>query len=319
MKLSIAFFILFSQASFAQDTASVLFYNVENLFDTLDTPDQIDEEYLPSAKKKWNSERYWEKINHINTVMNEFEDIALMGVCEIENKAVLKDVVKRQKKKLKIVHFESADRRGIDVGLLYNKKTFCLKKKGYLRFSLTVDGEPKPTRDILFAELKHKKDRIYVLVNHWPSRRGGQKESEPNRMLASQTARKYIDSVLLLDPNAKIIMMGDLNDYPENNSVQNVMKKLSPMIEKSSGKHGGSHSYRNEWNVLDHILISQGLKNPKSMQTLTNSGKIHDFEYLFEVWKGNTVPHRTYAGKKYLGGYSDHLPVSFDLIFNQPK
>ncbi len=245
--------------------------------------------------------------------MNEFERIALMGVCEIENKAVLKDVVKGQKKKLKIVHYESADERGIDVGLLYDKKLFCLKKKGYLRFTLTYEGQPKPTRDILYAELKHKKDRIYVLVNHWPSRRGGEKESEPSRMLASQTAKKYIDSVLQIHPNAKIIMMGDLNDYPENSSVQNVMKKLSPMITKSSGTKGGTHSYKNEWNVLDHLLISTGMSNTEGLRAITNSGKIHEFDYLFETWKGNIVPFRTYAGRKYLGGYSDHLPVSFEI------
>lgn len=126
-------FILSASSAVAQNKAQVIFYNVENLFDTLDTPNQSDEEYLPIAEKNWNSEKYWEKIAHINKVMNEFDNIALMGVCEIENKAVLIDVVKGQKQKLKIVHFESADDRGIDVGLMYNKKMFCLKKKGILR------------------------------------------------------------------------------------------------------------------------------------------------------------------------------------------
>jgi predicted extracellular nuclease len=316
MKYTLFLFVLFiASTGFSQKKASVVFYNVENLFDTLDTPNQVDEEYLPSTEKNWNSTKYWEKIGHINKVMNEFDNIALMGVCEIENKAVLKDVVKGQKQKLKIVHYESADERGIDVGLLYNKKIFCLKKKGYLRFTLMYDGEPKPTRDILYAELKHKKERIYVLVNHWPSRRGGEEESEPSRMLASQTAKNYIDSVLLIHPNAKIIMMGDLNDYPENKSVQNIMQVLSPMITKASGKFGGSHSYKDEWNILDHLLVSPALQNTSGLRALTNSGKIHDFDYLFEVWKGNTVPFRTYVGNKHLGGYSDHLPVSFDIEY----
>ncbi len=298
---------------FGQKKASVLFYNVENLFDTLDTPDQIDEEYLPNAEKNWNSQKYWEKIQHIQKVMGEFDNIALIGMCEIENEAVLKDVAKNAK--LNTVHFESVDERGIDVGLLYNPKLFCLKKKGFLRFTLTVDGEPKPTRDILVAEFKHKKDYLYVMVNHWPSRRGGETESEGSRMLASTTAKNYIDSVLLLNPKAKIIFMGDLNDYPDNNSVQNIMKELSPMITKNSGTKGGSYSYQNSWDVLDHMMVSTGLQNSKGLLAITNSGKINEFDYLFEVWKGNVVPFRTYAGNKYLGGYSDHLPVSFEIQF----
>ncbi|MDB0062476.1 hypothetical protein N9F27_00105 [Crocinitomicaceae bacterium] len=308
-------FILSSASLFAQKNAQVVFYNVENLFDTLDTPNQADEEYLPTAEKNWNSEKYWEKIAHINKVMNEFDNIALMGVCEIENKAVLDDVVKGQKQKLKIAHFESADERGIDVGLMYNKKIFCLKKKGILRFTLTVKGEPKATRDILYVELKHKKERIHVVVNHWPSRYGGAEESEPSRLLASETAKKYIDSVLTIDPQAKIIFMGDLNDYPSNNSVENIMEKLTPMITQTSGSKGGSHSYKNEWNILDHMLISPGMENTGGMQAITNSGKINEFEYLLETWKGNVVPLRTYVGSKYLGGYSDHLPVSFEIQF----
>ncbi|MDG1347500.1 MAG: hypothetical protein P8M61_05215 [Crocinitomicaceae bacterium] len=308
-------FILSSASLFAQKNAQVVFYNVENLFDTLDTPNQADEEYLPTAEKNWNSEKYWEKIAHINKVMNEFDNIALMGVCEIENKAVLDDVVKGQKQKLKIAHFESADERGIDVGLMYNKKIFCLKKKGILRFTLTVKGEPKATRDILYVELKHKKERIHVVVNHWPSRYGGAEESEPSRLLASETAKKYIDSVLTIDPQAKIIFMGDLNDYPSNKSVENIMEKLTPMITQTSGSKGGSHSYKNEWNILDHMLISPGMENTGGMQAITNSGKINEFEYLLETWKGNVVPLRTYVGSKYLGGYSDHLPVSFEIQF----
>jgi endonuclease/exonuclease/phosphatase family metal-dependent hydrolase len=308
-------FILSSASLFAQKNAQVVFYNVENLFDTLDTPNQADEEYLPTAEKNWNSEKYWEKIAHINKVMNEFDNIALMGVCEIENKAVLDDVVKGQKQKLKIAHFESADERGIDVGLMYNKKIFCLKKKGILRFTLTVKGEPKATRDILYVELKHKKERIHVVVNHWPSRYGGAEESEPSRLLASETAKKYIDSVLTIDPQAKIIFMGDLNDYPSNKSVENIMEKLTPMITQTSGSKGGSHSYKNEWNILDHMLISPGMENTGGMQAITHSGKINEFEYLLETWKGNVVPLRTYVGSKYLGGYSDHLPVSFEIQF----
>lgn len=316
MKIILLFFAFFATAvTFSQKSATVLFYNVENLFDTINDPKTVDEEFLPSAELNWNSKKYYEKISHIHEVMAQFQTIGLMGLCEIENKAVVKDIVKTQKQKLKIVHFNSQDERGIDVALLYNKKIFCLKKKGFLRFTLEVAGEKKATRDIVFAELKKGKERVHVLVNHWPSRRGGEQESEASRMLASTTARKYIDSVLTLDPNAKIIMMGDLNDYPENNSVKQILEKLNPMITKSSGSLGGSHSYKNEWNVLDHMMVSSGMNTSTGMRALTNSGKINEFPFLLETYKGNIVPFRTYAGKNYLGGYSDHLPVSFEIVF----
>ncbi len=311
------FFTLFliCSFSFSQEKTTVLFYNVENLFDTINDPKTDDDEFLPTSEKKWNTAKYTEKVSHIHEVMSQFNSIGIMGMCEVENKNVLKDVVKNQPQKLKIIHFESQDARGIDVGLLYNKKIFCLKKKEFLRFTVEVKGEQKATRDILVVELKKGKERVHVLVNHWPSRYGGETETEAARMLAAQTASKYLDSVLAKNPKAKIILMGDLNDYPTNNSVQRISEKLSPMITAESGTKGGSHSYKNEWNILDHMLISQGLKDSEGMRALTNSGKINEFPFLFEIYKENVVPFRTYAGTKYLGGYSDHLPVSFELIF----
>lgn len=301
--------------AFNQKTGTVLFYNVENLFDTIDSPNVQDEEYLPSAAKQWNTEKYNKKITRITQVMNEFDNIALMGMCEIENKAVVEDIVKAQKQKLKIIHFESTDARGIDVALLYNKKIFSLKDHGFLRFVLTVNDESKATRDILYAKFKQGKSYVYVMVNHWPSRSGGEKESEPNRLLAAATAKKFIDEILAKDPNAKIIFMGDLNDYPTNNSVKLIDEKLDPMITKESGKLGGSYSYRGEYDVLDHIMISQGMNSETSFHALKGSGTINEFPYLLTAYKDNIVPFRTYARDEYLDGYSDHLPVSITVVF----
>jgi predicted extracellular nuclease len=316
MKIILYLSLLFINCCvYAQDKTSVIFYNVENLFDTINDPKTDDEEYLPSSEKKWNSEKYKAKIDHIHEVMGQFSSIGIMGVCEIENKAVLKDVVKGQNQKLKIVHIESPDARGIDVGLFYNKNIFRLKKKGKLRYIIEVKGEKKATRDILFVELKKGKERIHVLVNHWPSRSGGEMETESARLVAAQMARNYIDSVLAIHPKAKIILMGDLNDYPTNKSVQSIAEKMSPMITSESGSKGGSHSYNNQWHVLDHIFVSESLKESNGIRTVLNSGKINEFPFLFETYKGNVVTFRTYAGKNYLGGYSDHLPVSIELVF----
>ncbi|MFA7274395.1 MAG: endonuclease/exonuclease/phosphatase family protein [Crocinitomicaceae bacterium] len=316
MKFTCILLAIFAFTSgFTQTKSNVLFYNVENLFDTIDSPNVDDAEFLPSSKKSWNTAKYQEKISHINQVMDEFSSIALMGMCEIENKTVVEDVVKGQKKPFKIVHFDSQDARGIDVALLYNPSIFKLKKKGYLRFTLKVNEESKATRDILYVQLKNGKSNVYVLVNHWPSRSGGEKETEANRILAAQTAKNFIDEILAKDANAKIIFMGDLNDYPSNQSVQLIDEKLDPMILKSSGSMGGSYSYKNEWDVLDHILVSPGLKNNKGIQVVDGSGKINEFPFLLTTYKDNIVPFRTFARDDYLKGYSDHLPVSIEITF----
>jgi predicted extracellular nuclease len=153
------------------------------------------------------------------------------------------------------------------------------------------------------------------MVNHWPSRRGGTDESAPRRLMAAQMAGHFIDSIQKNDPKAKIILMGDLNDHPKDAGPQLIASKLTPQITKASGSFGGSFNYKNEWDVLDHIFASSNAFTGK-IQVQTESGKIHDFPYLLTQYKGQTVPNRTYAGAKYLGGYSDHLPVSIQVILH---
>jgi len=189
------------------------------------------------------------------------------------------------------------------------------EKERFLRFTLTVNEESKATRDILWAKFKQGKSSVYVLVNHWPSRSGGEKESEPNRLLAAATAKKFIDNILAQDSNAKIIFMGDLNDYPTNNSVKLIDEILDPMITKSSGKLGGSYSYRGEYDILDHIMVSPGMLQNSGLHIVTDSGKINEFPYLLTTYKDNIIPFRTFARDEYLDGYSDHLPVSVTLEF----
>ena len=306
------FVFLLHFVSFSQQIQTVAFYNVENLFDTIDGPND-DTEFLPAAESKWNTEKYNAKLEHIRQVMAALNMPMIMGVCEIENRGVLADVI-GQDKRYGIVHYDSPDARGIDVALLYRKDLLRLKSSGKIRFTLPGDSIPT-SRDIVWAQYQYKKESLYVLVNHWPSRRSGADESAPRRLMAAQMAGQFIDSLQKNDPKAKIILMGDLNDHPQDAAPQLIASKLIPQITKSSGTFGGSYNYKNEWDVLDHIFISSNTLSGK-IQVQTESGKIHNFPYLLTEYKGQTVPNRTYAGSKYLGGYSDHLPVSIQVILH---
>ena len=311
--LIFSLFLLITIHLSAQKTEKIAFYNVENLFDTINGTNN-DEEFLPTGKKKWNHEKYFEKINHINKVMCELNNPMIMGFCEIENIGVLKDIIAENKglKNYGTVHYDSQDARGIDACLIYNSKKLKVIDKGFIRYVLPGKTEAS-SRDIVWAKFSLKKQEFYVMVNHWPSRWGGAQKSEPKRLKAAQSARTFIDSLLKADINTKIILMGDLNDYPSNKSVQLIMEKLNPKITKESNKFGGTNSYRGKWNILDHICVSNGW-NEGPLQVSSIKDNILTREYLLSTYKGNIVPYRTYGGSKYLGGYSDHLPVYIELV-----
>ena len=314
MKITFSLILTFCVAvAFGQKERTIAFYNVENLFDTIDGVND-DAEFLPAGKNKWNAQRYTEKIQHINQVISALEFPLIMGFCEVENKHVIQDVLSFNKKlkKYGIVHYDSPDARGIDVGMIYDKKLLTEVASGKLRFILPGQTEPS-TRDIVWAKFKSKKDTVFCIVNHWPSRRSGQDESEPSRIKAAETARLFIDSVLAAQPTAKIVFMGDLNDHPSDLAPKKIAERLVPMIAKSSGVYGGTHNYKDEWDVLDHIMVSNGFLTGSGMKAISSSGKIHSFEFLITEYKGKMVPFRTYAGSNYLGGYSDHLPVSMRI------
>jgi predicted extracellular nuclease len=308
---TVAIMLVLSNQLFAQKSVRIAFYNVENLFDTLDGEND-DAEFLPGGKNSWDTQKFNEKITHIREVLLALKKPIINGFSEIENYSVVRKIISHKDfKNYGIVHYESPDARGIDVAMIYDSAKLTLLESGKIRFVLP--GEQKATtRDILWAKYQSKKSIFYVTVNHWPSRRGGADDTDVKRVKAAETVGHFIDSLLTLDPNSKIILLGDLNDHPENNSVQLLNKTLAPMITKSSGEFGGSYNYNNEWGILDHILISKGLSNGKP-SIIKDSGKIHSFPFLIEEYKGQLVPKRTYAGNKYLGGYSDHLPVSINI------
>ncbi|MEN9700050.1 MAG: hypothetical protein RLZZ301_1248 [Bacteroidota bacterium] len=295
----------------AQQLETIAFYNVENLFDTLDGSND-DAEFLPSAKSAWNATRYNEKLTHIRQVMSELGMPVIMGFCEVENRQVLVDLLGKAQKNYGIVHYESPDARGIDVAMIYRKDLFKLKDSGILRFTLPGDSIPT-TRDILWAKYSCKGETWFVLVNHWPSRRSGTDTSEPRRICAAEHAVSFIDSVQKADPAAKIVFMGDLNDHPQDKAPQLISQRLTPLITKSSGEFGGSHNYKSEWDVLDHMMVSKNAADGK-VKAQMQSGQIQSYPFLITTYKGEKVPNRTYAGTNYLGGYSDHLPVSFKIL-----
>jgi len=304
-------FIAILNVACSQKTVKIAFYNAENYFDTIDGSND-DAEYLPSSKLKWNKTKYEDKKRHVTEVITALNFPIIVGFCEIENKFVLDDLIKSntKMKRYQPVHYDSPDLRGIDVGFIYNTSLLKLINSGNIRFTLPGDTEPR-SRDIVWAKFAYKKDTLFAMVNHWPSRRTN--DSEPKRIKAAECARSFIDSVLNVNPNSKIVFMGDLNDHPEDKAPSLIADKLTPLIVKSSGEFGGTHTYKGEWGILDHIMVSKGF-NKGRLTVIPNSGKINSFAFLMEEYKGNKQPKRTFVGEKYLGGYSDHLPVSIDLI-----
>lgn len=307
-------FICFASALNAQTSRTVGFYNVENLFDTIDGPND-DKDFLPSAESQWDSKKYLDKINKMNQVIDSMGNPIILGLCEIENKSVVEDIINASPSRSHygIVHYESPDDRGIDVALAYDPTILKEISSGTIRFNLHNPNHPH-TRDILWAKFTFGKDTVVALVNHWPSRSGGQVESEPNRINAAAHAGHFLDSLMKASPKSKIVFMGDLNDYPDNMAPKLIGERLNPMITKSSGKFGGSYNYRGEWDVLDHIYISSNFSKGKGIKVLKNSGKILSPDFIITEYKGDLVPKRNYAGSKYLDGYSDHLPVTIGVV-----
>lgn len=293
-------------------TRTIAFYNVENLFDTLDHPVNNDNEFLPEGSYEWTSDRYKTKIARINQVVDSLQVPMILGMCEIENKQVVQDVVDggSMKGTHDIVHFESLDQRGIDNAIIYDKTVLKLEDSGIIRFDMPAPSSP--SRDIVWAKFSRGKDTILTMVNHWPSRRGGQVESEPKRLVAAIAASNFIDSVLAQNNKMNLVFMGDLNDYPDNRTTQMISESLKPMIVEESGKYGGSHNYGGEWHILDHMMVSKAFLKKKT-KVNKKTAEIYTPDFLLTEYKGNIVPKRMYGGRTYLGGYSDHMPIVIEV------
>jgi hypothetical protein len=304
------------------------FWNVENLYDTINDRRKDDDDFTPAGQNAWTGTRYWTKIDRLAEVIallgTEYEDdgLALLGLCEIENKQVLADLVnspRLKKRGFQFVHIDGPDARGVDPALLYNPGHF--KITGAKAFHLKVATDTMyATRDILLVTGLLTGEPLAVLVNHWPSRRGGERQSRPNRIAAAKLTRKIADSIGQTDPAVKIVIMGDLNDDPTGESVKKhigtfpdasrpvVSAYFNPM-EKPYKQGVGTLAWRDSWNLFDQVLLNrawlQGAPGWRYRQVI-----IFDKTFLkTEFGNFSGYPFRTYSGGVYTAGYSDHFPV----------
>jgi predicted extracellular nuclease len=313
----------------ASEISRVVFYNVENLFDTINDPTTKDEEYLPNSDNKWDAKKYQRKLKSIAKVISSICDSVkplAVGLCEIENKQVLEDLIAQPallKYNFGIAHLSSEDERGIETALLYNRNLI----KEVLAEKLSVNLGSDKTRDILhFKGIVGDGYSLSFFVNHWPSRGGGEQESEVKRLVASATLRDKLEDLYAEDPTARVVIMGDFNDNPDNKSIvkltsgkvkipeqQTLVNLTKPLFDKG----GFTLKYMGESDVFDQIIVSKNLLNSKSKYFVTKSGaKIFAANWLlYKHAKYGLIPNRTYASGKYVGGYSDHLPVYFDIVF----
>jgi len=322
----------FSQQGADYKVASIGFYNLENLFDTLDTPDTNDADFLPGGRLLWNTEKYVSKQHNMAKVISQLgtelspDGVALLGVAEIENRKVLEDLVSQpelKSRKYQIVHYDSPDERGVDVGLLYQPKYFVPLGSKAIPVVLKdpKTGDKDFTRDILYVAGTFDGEPIHVMVGHWPSRRGGEAGSAWMRAAAAQVCKNLADSLKKTDPKAKIIVMGDLNDDPDNKSLTEVLKARRSADEMKSDelynpmydlfKSGnGTLAYKDSWNLFDQVVVSKGFVNKK-----TGGWQLYKAMVFRQPWLLQTegafrgYPFRTFVGDIFINGYSDHLPV----------
>ena len=320
------------------DTLFVAHWNVENLFDTLDDPKTEDEEFLPSSEKEWNNERVDKKMYNLSRLirsMNSENGPDLLGVCEVEHQFLLDTMITQHlsDKSYKTAYLESLDGRGIDNGIIFNSKKFSLLDiKGH-----RVDiGGGYDTRYILEGIfLFEKKDTIYFFVNHWPSRRGGEDESEPKRISAAKTLRSVVDEILSKNSKSNIIIVGDFNDEPTNISITEYLKAQPFLCDSLDDENlhedfgtdlfnlsykawfdgSGSYKYKDDFNMLDQIIISKELLLGEKIIYTCNSFEVYKpYLMVTRTGKFQGAPFPTYGGKRYLGGYSDHFPVTAKFI-----
>ncbi len=334
----LAIFLFAQQGAFSQEKkvklTCIAFYNLENLFDTIDDPNTDDVEYTPKGPTSWDTQRYNTKLARLAEVISQIGDDyakggpVILGVSEIENRQVMEDLIRTpplDKAGYAIVHFDSPDRRGVDVGLIYQPKVFKVTDSRSVRLTLPSDTGWK-TRDILVVSGLFAGEPMHVLVNHWPSRSGGQAETVIKRNAAADLCRATAMSILDKHPDDKVIIMGDLNDDPVDESL---MKHLKIKTKQQDVKPGdlfdpmwqlyrdgvGSLAYRDSWNLFDQIIVSSALVDKSKGGYQFYKAKIYNRKFLLQkegAYAG--YPFRTFAGGVYLGGYSDHLPAYIFLV-----
>jgi endonuclease/exonuclease/phosphatase family metal-dependent hydrolase len=308
---------------------SIVFYNTENLYDTIDSPGTDDTEFTPEARIPWTAKRFNTKLDRLADVFSSVASPAMpdiIGLAEVENKFVLERLLKTGKMKSAaygIVHFDSPDERGSDVALLYKKSSFDVVTAQPLKVKILNTGDR--TRDILYVKGRTKSGEVlHLFVNHWPSRREGTELTEFKRIETAKTLRRQVDNILDTDPSARIVIMGDFNDEPGSRSIREVLSAKQPRPPYAPAelynllyddfKAGKGTTYFKDWDMFDQLIVSGSLlKGSAGLRCTPESASIFSPDRLIHKDRnGKSRPNRT-MGDKYFGGYSDHLPVVLKL------
>ena len=343
-KIFASLFIIVSFYSLAQKqnykVAIVAFYNLENFYDTLDDPTIDDEEFLPTGPRNYNGKIYNDKVGKLASVIKQIgtddekmacpDGPAFMGVAEVENENVLNDLVNHpliKNRNYQIVHYDCKDRRGVDVGFLYNPKYFKVLDSRSLFVQLPGGSKNAYyTRDVLWVKGLFDGEVIHIYVNHWPSRLGGEERSAPGRAAAAMVSKKHIDSIAKAEGEQKVVIMGDLNDDPVSPSLTKVLKCKSNVSEVSAGhlynpwvemyKNGyGTLAYQDAWGLFDQIIIGNKWLDKKQDGFFFAKQRIFNREFMTEnIGKYKGYPMRTWDGLTYRGGYSDHYPTYLVML-----
>jgi endonuclease/exonuclease/phosphatase family metal-dependent hydrolase len=306
---------------------SIAFYNCENFFDTVHNPAKEDDEFTPDGKYHYTQKIYEQKVHNIATVMQSMggaDGPALIGMAEVENNTVLSDLVRQPELAKRNYHYEwfdGPDPRGINVALLYNPAIFRVLKAEPLHVDISGTGGKSVTRDVLHVYGVLAGDTVHILVNHWPSRRGGEDESGPKRAIAAKVNKDMVQSVLAKNPNAKVIIMGDLNDNPTDNSIMGILGAKGEQSEVPANglydpwtsiyKSGtGTEEYRHSWNLFDQIILSSAFLQNRNHKLKYDKAEIFKPDFIIDHYKGHEgEPHRSFVGTHWINGYSDHFPV----------
>ncbi|HEY9123745.1 MAG TPA: endonuclease [Bacteroidales bacterium] len=314
-------------------SVGIMFYNVENLFDTEDDPEKNDNDFLPTSKHYWTIERYKKKLDNISKVILSVNvDMpVVVGLAEVENERVLDDLVKNtglSKFNYKIIHKESDDPRGIDAALLYRPDLFKPLSSKFIKVIGKKGRGQLRTRDIVYTKgVLAKTDTVHIFINHWPSRLGGELKSEQKRMFAAAVMRVQVDSILKQNSRSSIVVVGDFNDDPDNMSIKNTLRargkaeavNKGDLVNLSAEWVGninriGTLKYKGKWNVFDQVIVSRFLAD-KTTGLCVSKAEIAALPFILQEDErhGGKKPLETYDGMKYTGGYSDHLPVLLKL------
>ncbi len=310
-------------------SATIIFYNTENLYDTIENPLYRDEEFTPTGARKYSGTIYTSKLNNIvQTLASIGSNLpAFIGLAEIENDWVLNDIVNHSRLRTanySFVHYDSRDARGIDVALLYQPSYFKAIQSKAIQVILPEGSKTsRYTRDILWVEGFLDGELIDIYINHWPSRYGGTNASEPARMYAANVLKRHIDSIKQIEIGRKIIIMGDFNDNPSNKSIYQILGAKEKAIANNLYnpfhalymKGIGTLAFQDAWALFDQIILSQEWLDKKQKGFFYYRSGIYNASFLTEnIGKYKGYPMRSWDGYQFRNGYSDHYPVYLSLL-----